>query len=71
MSGAPQGLVLGLILFSIFIKDIDSRAECTLSKFANDTKLRGEVNIPKRCNANQRNLDRLNRWAQTNLVGFN
>jgi len=62
-SGAPQGLVLGPFL--------GEWTEGTLSNFADDTKLRRVADASEGCVAIQPDLDRLESWAEKNLMRFN
>ena len=57
MSGIAQGSVLRLILFNIFISDLNNGVELTLSKFSDDTKLWSAVSTPEEQDVIQKGLN--------------
>jgi hypothetical protein len=74
LSGVPQGRVLGPVLLSIFIKDLDSAATIRqfLKKCADDTKLGQKiVNSVEDVRELQDTLNRLCEWTDTWGMAFN
>ncbi|PKU43892.1 rna-directed dna polymerase from mobile element jockey-like [Limosa lapponica baueri] len=63
----PEGLILGLMLFNIFISDLDDGIKCTLMKFADHTKLSGEVDTSEGRDTLQEDLDRVEEWGNRTL----
>jgi len=74
-TGVPQGSILGPGPFNILTNDTDSGIKCILkcilSKFGDDAKLSGVVNMPKGWDAIYRDLNKLEKWACVSHVKLN
>ena len=64
LSGIPQGSVLGLLLFLIYINDLDDNITSNVLKFADDTSLFRKVNNDGDKQHLQNNLDKLVKWSE-------
>ena len=62
---------MGPALFNLFVGNMVSGIECTLSKFSVDTNLSGVVDTLEGRDDIQRDLDRLERWPYAKLMRFN
>ena len=64
MSGVPQGLVFGPLLFLIYINDLDDNITRNVFKFADDTNVFRKVNTDGDKQHLQNDLDRLVKWSE-------
>ena len=76
LSGVPQGSVLGVILFLIFVWDISNGSSLIaphsiFSTFADDTKLAQTVESPEGIRQLQQLLDNLAEWSKKWAMPFN
>lgn len=70
-SGVPQGTVLGPVLFIVYINDLTSHLESSVSLFADDAKIYRTIQTPEDLAILQRDMARLDDWSAKWLLTFN
>ena len=63
LSGVPQSFVLGLILFNVYVNDLDVNLNSHMQKYADDTKVFSEVS--------SLDLNKLHKWSEDWQMLFN
>ena len=70
-SGVPQGSVLGLFLFIVYINDLPEVVSSDLYMFADDTKLYRTTSSESDCDILQQDLNNVMDWGKRWLTNFN
>ena len=71
LSGVPRGSVLGLILFLVYINDLEKGITGKILKFADDTKLFTKTKEIGEKQKLQDDIDKLVRWSGKWQMLFN
>ena len=71
LSGVPQGSVLGLLLFLIYINDIDDGIISKIWKFADDTKICKNIKNEGDVEILRNDLKQLYKWSEDWQMLFN
>ena len=71
ISGIPQGSVLGLILFLIYISDIGEDLLASTLVYVDDTKVKRSVKSESDVENLQIELNKLDSWSKNNNMEFN
>ena len=65
LSGVPEGTVLGILLFLVFINDIIQVSSSSIHLFADDCLVHCDICSKSDCSALQSDLENLVQWSKT------
>ena len=69
-SGILQGIILGPILFAIYINDLPEVVKCGTYLFADDTKIFRQITTKEDALQLQSDINSLEQWSQKWLLTF-